>query len=131
MIERLLRHRFHNRRWTAHPLGVGLAGLATFAAVSVTWVLFRAATFTEAVHLLTSLVGGQTDGVRWLENFDLLLCSLVIAGMLASPWCMRNLRIEDLVSRTPWWLLAIVWSVMLILILLTRGESNALFYFQS
>ena len=50
--------------------------------------------------------------------------------MLVVQWLMRSRRIEDVVARCPWWLVAAVWSTILILIVLARGQSSAFIYFQ-
>ncbi len=104
--------------------------LATFLAVSLTWVLFRAETFSDAVDFYIALVGMHQQPVLWLETFDFLLCGVVVAGMLIVQWWMRDRRFEDVVARCPWWAIAVFWSALLILIVLARGESSAFIYFQ-
>jgi alginate O-acetyltransferase complex protein AlgI len=63
-----------------------------------------------------------TDGVA--------LVSVVVVGMLFAHWTMRNRRLEDVVSRAPWWLLGLIWAAMLFAILITQGVGDAFIYFQ-
>ncbi len=130
VVERLLRRAWGGHPWSGHPLLVLLAGLATFLAVSLTWIFFRAETFAGSLSLFGSLVGAHADGVKWLETFDLLMCGTVIVAMLVVQWLMRGRRIEDVVARCPGWLVTAVWSAILILIVLARGQSSAFIYFQ-
>ncbi|MBS33937.1 MAG: membrane-bound O-acyltransferase family protein [Verrucomicrobiales bacterium] len=130
VVERWLRRLFSRDTQQTRPAVTVAAGLATFIAVSLTWVLFRAETFSGAVDLYKALLGLHTDPVLWLETFDFLLCGTVVGGMLIVQWFMRDRRIEDVVSRCPWWGITLLWSVLLTLIVLARGQSSAFIYFQ-
>ena len=130
VVERWLQRLFPQKTPRTQPLVTFALALATFVAVSLTWVLFRAETFSAAVDIYQSLLGLHEDPILWLETFDFLLCGVVIGGMLAVQWLMRERRIEHVVSRCPWWAIALFWSVLIILIVLARGQSSAFIYFQ-
>jgi alginate O-acetyltransferase complex protein AlgI len=50
--------------------------------------------------------------------------------MLVVHWTMRNRSVEDVVARSPAWLLATVWAAMLFAIIITQGSGDAFIYFQ-
>jgi D-alanyl-lipoteichoic acid acyltransferase DltB (MBOAT superfamily) len=130
VIERFLRRWLRGQNWVELRAVRLLGGLATFVAVSLTWIFFRAPSFEKAASHLGSLIGIHEDPVLWLETFDFLQCATVVITMLSVQWWMRDRKLEDLVSRCPWWLLAVVWSLLLSLIILSRGQSSAFIYFQ-
>lgn len=130
VVERWLRRLFPRETPLTQSLVRIPLALATFVAVSLTWVLFRAETFSGAVDVYLALLGLHNDPVLWLETFDFLLCGAVVGGMLTVQWVMRDRRLEDVVSRCPWWAIALLWSTLLTLIILARGQSSAFIYFQ-
>ncbi|HAD61564.1 MAG TPA: membrane-bound O-acyltransferase family protein [Planctomycetaceae bacterium] len=130
VIERWLQRLFPRETPSMQSLFRIPLALATFLAVSLTWVLFRAETFSGAIDIYAALLGLHDDPVLWLETFDFLLCGTVVGGMLTVQWVMRDRRLEDVVSQCPWWATALFWSTLLTLIVLARGQSNAFIYFQ-
>lgn len=130
VIERWLQRLFPRETPSMQSLFRIPLALATFLAVSLTWVLFRAETFSGAIDIYAALLGLHDDPVLWLETFDFLLCGTVVGGMLTVQWVMRDRRLEDVVSQCPWWAIALFWSTLLTLIVLARGQSNAFIYFQ-
>src|SRR5260370_42173166 len=62
VIERICRILFEDKAW-ANNLGTRiLAGAATYAAVCIAWVYFRASDFTVARRMLGGLVGRHARG---------------------------------------------------------------------
>lgn len=105
--------------------------LLTFLLVCVTWVFFRSATFTEAWTLLRSM-SGQTPpaGPPMLATINIIKVMVVIGLMLIFHWLMRNTSVLKTAAKMSWWQLGFVWSVLLILIVLSQGTSKAFIYFQ-
>jgi alginate O-acetyltransferase complex protein AlgI len=107
-----------------------LAGFATYAAVCVAWVFFRASDFTVAARMLRGMFGGHTHGAAILTTREMLQIGLVTAGMIVVHWTLRDSNIETAVMRSPRWIVAAAWALMACAIILTQGNSNAFIYFQ-
>ncbi len=128
--ERFLRGRFADVRFAGKwgfRLGVGLL---TYFLVNLTWVFFRAQDFPTAWRMVRSMLLLSPGGKVVLPTDGVALVVVVIVGMLVAHWTMRNRRLEDVVSRAPWWLLGFTWAVMLFAILITQGVGDAFIYFQ-
>ena len=104
--------------------------LFTFFLVNITWVFFRAADFTTAWRMLHSMFFIQDAGAKLLSNLAIIKISVIIIAMLGVHWFMRNRRVLGVAERMPWWLLALVWSTMLILLILSQESSSSFIYFQ-
>jgi alginate O-acetyltransferase complex protein AlgI len=116
--------------WTK-TLGAKLVlGLATYAAVCVTWVFFRAADFGSAARLLTGLFGGHSHADAVLSTRELLQVGFVTLFTLIAHGLLRDTTLEAAVTRLPRWCVTAVWAFMLGAIILTQGNSNAFIYFQ-
>ncbi|MBS0578909.1 MAG: MBOAT family protein [Proteobacteria bacterium] len=126
--ERVLRARFANYR--PGPLAlVGLAAL-TYLLVNVTWVFFRAKSFSRAWDVLGGMAG-QHPGVRpILSTFYLSTVALIIAGILVTHWYMRARTLESVVARLSPVLIGTLWGVMLFAIVAAQGDGSAFIYFQ-
>jgi D-alanyl-lipoteichoic acid acyltransferase DltB (MBOAT superfamily) len=107
-----------------------LLALLTFFLVNVTWVFFRAADFSTAWRLLSSMFGGVTNGAAVLSTLSILKVSIITVLLIVCHWIMRNTRVLNVANKTPWWLLGIVWAGMLILLILSQESSGSFIYFQ-
>ncbi|MBA2433031.1 MAG: hypothetical protein H0V56_13105 [Chthoniobacterales bacterium] len=65
-----------------------------------------------------------------LTTYLMLSAVVVITGMLIVHWRMRNQALHEEVQRWPAVLVGAAWGVMLFLIAITQGGSNAFIYFQ-
>ena len=130
VVERVVRGMFEHKEW-ANNLGTRLlAGFATYGAVCIAWVFFRASDFTIAARMLGGMFGGHPRGDAILTTREMLQISLVTAGMIAVHWLLRDSNIETAVMRLPRWIVAAAWGFMACAIILTQGSSNAFIYFQ-
>jgi len=130
VVERVVRGMFEHKQW-ANNLGTRLlAGFATYGAVCIAWVFFRASDFTIAARMLGGMFGGHPRGDAILTTREMLQISLVTAGMIAVHWSLRDSNIETAVMRLPRWIVAAAWGFMACAIILTQGNSNAFIYFQ-
>jgi alginate O-acetyltransferase complex protein AlgI len=130
VIERVCRILFEHKSWSgALPVRV-LAGSATYGAVCIAWVFFRASDFTVASRMLAGMFGGHVHGDAILTTRELLQIGIVTAGLISVHWAMRDNAFETAVMRLPAWAVTSIWSVMAFAIVLTQGSSNAFIYFQ-
>lgn len=131
IIERAISHtRFsHYQIWKTY-IGQLVLALGTFAAVCVTWALFRANTFTSAFSIVSAMLGLGTSVTASFGKFDLLRAIVPMSCILVVHWLLRNRTLEDVAKEIPAWLLSIVLAAMIVAILMTPGEDRAFIYFQ-
>ena len=130
VIERVIRIFFENKMWAGHPMTRVLAGFATYGAVCIAWVFFRASDFTVASRMLTGMFGGHPNGDMILTTRELLQIGFVTAGVISLHWAMREESFETAVIRMPAWAITALGSLMAFAIIFTQGTSNAFIYFQ-
>ena len=102
----------------------------TFSCVNITWVFFRAREFETAWNMIKSMFYMQTEGVKILQNFDILKVSLVISILFICHWIMRNTSMKEVSLKTSPWVLGIIWAVMILSIAIAQGNSEQFIYFQ-
>ena len=130
VIERVFRIFFEAKPWAGTLPVRLLAGFATYGAVCIAWVFFRASDFTIASRMLAGMFGGHPYGDAILSTRELLQIGIVTAGLISLHWAMRDDAFETAVMRLPRWAVTTIWSVMACAIILTQGSSNAFIYFQ-
>src|SRR5438270_13100348 len=130
VIERVLRIFFEQKPWAGTMPVRLLAGFATYGAVCIAWVFFRAPDFAVATRMLTGMFGGHAHGDMILSTRELLQIGIVTAGLIMVHWLMREEAFETTVMKLPAWAVTTIWSVMACAIMLTQGSSNAFIYFQ-
>src|SRR6266702_1188189 len=103
VVERICRILFEDKAW-ANNLGTRiLAGAATYAAVCIAWVYFRASDFTIASRMLGGMFGQHTHGDAILSTREMLQVALVTIGMISVHCSLRDSNIETAVTRLPRW----------------------------
>ena len=107
-----------------------VAGFATYGAVCIAWVFFRASDFTIASRMLGGMFGQHPHGDMILSTREILQVACVTIGMIALHWAMRDEAFETAVMRLPPWAVTAIGSFMACAIILTQGTSNAFIYFQ-
>ncbi|TSD64707.1 MBOAT family protein [Inquilinus sp. KBS0705] len=107
-----------------------LKALFTFLLVCITWVFFRSATFSGAWNILSSMFT-QSAGIKpLLTSIAIIKVAVVIPLMLFFHWVMRNTTVLKTAGKLPWWGVALVWSAMFIMIVLSQESSKSFIYFQ-
>lgn len=126
-VERWLRGRMVGFRLS----GAGLVGamLLTFVLVDITWVFFRAKDFATAWTILTAMAGHAPHGTVRIALVPMICALVIVAGILAAHWRMRATTIEQLIERTPTWVVTSVWAAMLFAVIIEQGHGNAFIYF--
>src|SRR5690348_8847715 len=130
VIERVVRIFFEHKTWAGHPITRVVAGFATYGAVCIAWVFFRASDFTIASRMLSGMFGGHPGGDMILTTRELLQIGIVSAGVIGLHWTMRDESFETTVMRLPPWAITAIGSFMACAIIFTQGTSNAFIYFQ-
>ena len=104
--------------------------LFTFFLINVTWVFFRANTFTKAWNLLQSMFGFMAKEAPLLPALSIIKVTVIVTCMVIAHWVMRNTKVLDVVPKLSWWVFGTVWSIMLLLIILSQESSSSFIYFQ-
>jgi alginate O-acetyltransferase complex protein AlgI len=130
VIERVIRIFLEHRPWANNTATRILAGIATYGAICIAWVFFRASDFTIAARMLGGMFGRHAHGDAILSTRELLQVGIVTAFMIAAHCALRDSNIETAVTRLPRWLVSTAWAFMACAIILTQGNSNAFIYFQ-
>lgn len=107
----------------------GLA-LLTFLLVTITWVFFRAPDFGSAMRLLLSMFGAIPVQVKLLATIDLYKVLVVTVTLLSCHWLMRDRSVVAVAEKTPWWILGLGWTAMLLVLVLTQKSTGSFIYFQ-
>src|ERR1700675_1371657 len=77
VIERVIRVFLEDARWTNNFATKFFAGIATYAAVCIAWVYFRASDFTIASRMLAGMFGQHAHGDAILSTREMLQVALV------------------------------------------------------
>jgi alginate O-acetyltransferase complex protein AlgI len=130
VIERVIRICCEEKAWAGMlPTRIG-ASLATYAAVCIAWVFFRAPDFTIASRMLSGMFGGHPHGDAILSTREILQIGMVTVCLSLAHWWLRDSNIETVVTRLPRATVTAAWAFMACAIILTQGSSNAFIYFQ-
>ena len=127
-VERWLRGKFSG--WKPGPAAIFALGLLTYLLVNITWVFFRAKDFTVASNMLTSMAGAASNPVPMIALLPMLYAMVIVGGIVATHWAMRDKTLEIAIERTPAWLLGGLLGIMAIAIVAEQGKGSAFIYFQ-
>ena len=106
-----------------------LYALFTFFLVNITWVFFRANTFTKAADIFKSMFG-MHKGEPLLTTLAIIKVAVIVFIMIIVHWLMRNTKVLEVAYKIPWWLLGIVWAALLLLLIWSQESSSSFIYFQ-
>ncbi len=127
--------RWMRPRWGGAPFWRGATGrlslaLLTYTLVNITWVFFRARDFTSAGRLLGSMLLITTDGEPLLNSYLLLSGSACMLALVSAHWFMRDRQLHLVAQRASAPLVGAAWGMILFLLAITNGGSDAFIYFQ-
>jgi len=80
--------------------------------------------------MIVTMLTFVTDGEKVLPTVHVIETVVTIGIMLVIHWRMRERKLEEVVSRMPVWFTGIVWGILITLIIITQGGSDAFIYFQ-
>jgi alginate O-acetyltransferase complex protein AlgI len=126
--ERGVRARFANYR--PGPAALLALGLLTYFLIQLTWVFFRAKTFTKAGVVLRGMFGLNAPAAPLVPGIELLMVATIIGGLVCAHWLMRTRTLESVLARAPVPLLASAWAALALAIVIEQGAGNAFIYFQ-
>jgi len=127
-VERWLRARFTG--WTPGPAAIVALGLLTYLLVNITWVFFRAKTFTHASTMLQSMAGAAATPTPMIALLPMIYALVIVGGIVTTHWAMRDKTLEIAVEGTPSWLVGSILAVMAVAIVAEQGKGSAFIYFQ-
>jgi D-alanyl-lipoteichoic acid acyltransferase DltB (MBOAT superfamily) len=104
--------------------------LLTFFLVNVTWVFFRAQTFTKAWDMLKSMFGFIDKANPMLTTLAIIKVSVIITLTVLVSWYMRERRILVLAHKVHWTVVGICWAVLVLLLILSQESASSFIYFQ-
>ncbi len=104
--------------------------MITFFFINVTWVFFRSPDFTSAWHLLSSMFSSVPKAEAYLTTLSIIKVMVIVTGLVAFHWMMRNTKVLTVTEKMPWWLLGILWAVILLLLIWSQESSSSFIYFQ-
>ena len=107
-----------------------LLALFIFFLVNIAWVFFRAEDFATAWRLLGSMFGMDSAGAPLLQTIDIIVVAIVTVGMLATHWYLRNRSVSQVAMNMNWVVLALIWTVMILMLILSQKSSDSFIYFQ-
>lgn len=107
-----------------------MLALLTYTLVNITWVFFRAQDFQAAMDMLSSMFVLAGEGKMVLQHIDLYKIFILIALLFLTHWMMRDTSVRDVATRTPWWLVAAGWAVMMFLVIISQSNGDQFIYFQ-
>lgn len=127
VIERILKNKINIK---VTPINGIFLALLTYTCVNITWVFFRAREFETAKNMIGSMFFVNGEGIKLLQNFDIIKVMVLISLLFICHYLMRNSSLKQLSVKTPAWLLGIGWAVMLFLIVISQGSGQQFIYFQ-
>jgi alginate O-acetyltransferase complex protein AlgI len=107
-----------------------LLGLLTYTLVNLTWVFFRAKTFSRAWLVLRGMLGQNAAARPILPTFSLISLAAIVGALVMTHWLMRARTLESVVARAPAVAVCVVWALMAFAIIIAQGAGSAFIYFQ-
>jgi hypothetical protein len=76
------------------------------------------------------MFGRVENGNAVLPTLNMIKVSVVVIGMVATHWFLRNTTVLEVAQKTKWWIVSIVWTLMLLALILSQESSSSFIYFQ-
>ncbi|MDO7842908.1 MBOAT family O-acyltransferase [Sphingomonas immobilis] len=116
--------------WRPGPAVLVAVGVLTFALTNIAWVFFRAKTFGGAWAVLTGMFGLSPHGPPLLAGIYLVTTLVIVGGIVAAHWVMRNRTLEATLAKVPPAVIVSALTLMAFAIVIEHGGGNAFIYFQ-
>lgn len=115
--------------WQARS-GRMLLGLLTFVLVCFTWVFFRATSLSQAISLTLTMLGLTHSDTSVFDSYTSLVIAALIGGLLLGHALCRRQSLEAIADRMGPILWGALCLLMILLLLVCRGDERAFIYFQ-
>ncbi len=125
VIEKLLKNQKFT--WSLHPF---VYALITYFFVLITWVFFRAETFTSAGNVLISMftnLGAKNVILNYLSISKVIMITLFL---LITHWYMRDKKVIEEIGQMSVWKVSAIWTFMLSMIIWSQESTSSFIYFQ-
>ena len=129
IVERVIRRNWGGNTWTERWYMKALLVLLTYFLICIAWVFFRAQDFSTALTLLTTMFLGAPDHLQ-LGIRSVFMVLIVSVALLVVHWFLREINLETVWGRFPWWVRSVVLMFLLLCLILTPGDDRAFIYFQ-
>jgi hypothetical protein len=129
-FERALRSLLARRSVKATPLLHAFAVAATFVAVTLAWVPFRAPDTTTAVRITRALFGESGLGHVVINLFEALVVIATLGGILVSQNWVRDASLEEVTNRAPSAAFTLALAAIFFSIAVMSGDDRSFIYFQ-
>ena len=70
------------------------------------------------------------EGEKILQYEDIIKVVTVMSIVFIVHWFMRDISVRKLAERTPKWIFALGWALMLVILAVAQGSSEQFIYFQ-
>lgn len=131
IIEKQLVAVFGHQKWTALPPVRFTLALLTFGAICITWVFFRADSFSRSFSIVQAMFGAApSDAVATVDLAAKALTLPMITLLVFAHWSLRDTTLENVARRIPTPLRVLVIALLLLTIATAAGEDRAFIYFQ-
>ena len=107
-----------------------LLALITFFFVLITWVFFRAETFSVAKNMLNSMFmvsASKTVVLNYLNVYKVILITVIL---LLVQWYMRDKKVLDEVGKMSVLKMSLLWTFLLTILILSQESTSSFIYFQ-
>ena len=107
-----------------------LAWVATMLLCCIAFVFYRSETLGQSWQILLAMSGAADRSFPFqLAEYDILVGGLIIESLIIVHWLRRNLSLQEVAVRAPWWATAVCLSAMLMAMVVTNGAPQAFLYF--
>jgi len=108
-----------------------LLALFTFALTCLTWVFFRANSFTQALNIIRAMFNlSSQPAIINISKQSLLTTVAIILAMLGIHLLFRDKSLEEITKSFPWWVTSLALTAMLYAIATLHAEDRSFIYFQ-
>ena len=129
VLERWLRSKFGAAAWTRTQMAQLGFALVTYGLVCLTWVFFRASSFSDAALILQAMAGLRPDQFP-TSTGDVMSVILITVAVLIGHRLLRDTTLEDAWAARSTMVRGLVLALMIIAIILSPGADRAFIYFQ-
>jgi alginate O-acetyltransferase complex protein AlgI len=76
------------------------------------------------------MAGAAANPVAMIATLPLIYAMVIVAGIVATHWAMRDKTLELVIEKTPPLLLGTIWAAMGLAVIAEQGKGSAFIYFQ-